>query len=65
MKFYLLPACVIICLLALLASAQAPKVVAIKAGRVLDVRTGQMLNNAFILIEGERITAVGAVEAGK
>jgi imidazolonepropionase-like amidohydrolase len=42
------------------AFAQAPKVVAIKAGRVLDVRTGQMLNNAIILIEGERITALGA-----
>ncbi|MEP7341596.1 MAG: amidohydrolase family protein [Acidobacteriota bacterium] len=41
-------------------SQPAPKVIAIKAGRVLDVRTGQVLTNAFILIEGERITAVGA-----
>ncbi len=42
------------------AQPAAPKVIVIKAGRVLDVRTGQMLNNTFILIEGERITAVGA-----
>lgn len=49
-----------LCLTAFSAFAQQPKVVAIKAGRVLDVRTGQMINNAFILIEGERITAVGA-----
>jgi imidazolonepropionase-like amidohydrolase len=50
----------VVCLLYVAAFAQQPKVVAIKAGRVLDVRTGQMINNVFILIEGERITAVGA-----
>ena len=50
----------IVCLSATLAFAQPPKVIAVKAGRVLDVLTGQMLDNAFILIEGERITAVGA-----
>src|SRR5258706_7790044 len=42
-----------------LAQQPAPNLVAIKAGRVLDVRTGQIINNAFILIEGDRITAVG------
>ena len=52
-------AALLICLLPLAIFAQTPKVIAIKAGRVLDVRSGQMLNNAFILIEGERITAVG------
>ncbi|NOT62672.1 MAG: amidohydrolase family protein [Acidobacteria bacterium] len=45
---------------AAVAFAQPPKVTVIKAARVLDVRTGQMLANAMILIEGERITAVGA-----
>ncbi|MGH9940688.1 MAG: amidohydrolase family protein [Blastocatellia bacterium] len=50
----------VVCLLPVAAFAQQSKVAAIKAGRVLDVRTGQMINNAFILIEGERITAVGA-----
>lgn len=55
------------CLLSASLFAQSAKVVAIKAGRVLDVRTGQMVANATILIEGERITAVGpnvAVPAG-
>jgi len=41
-------------------AAQQAKILAIKAGRVLDVRTGQMTNNAFIIIEGDRIKAVGA-----
>jgi imidazolonepropionase-like amidohydrolase len=43
----------------ILAQQTAPKIIAVKAGRVLDVRTGQMISNAFILIEGGRITAVG------
>ena len=60
MKFRFFSTPLIVCLSAMLAFAQPPKVIAIKAGRVLDVRTGRMLNNAFILIEGERITAVGA-----
>jgi imidazolonepropionase-like amidohydrolase len=48
-------------LLACTVSAQQPaaRVVAIKAGRVLDVRTGAFINNAVILIENDRIRAVG------
>ncbi|MEO6724687.1 MAG: amidohydrolase family protein [Blastocatellia bacterium] len=51
-------------LIPVIALAQQPaqpalKVVAIKAGHVLDVRTGKITSNAFILIEGNRITAVG------
>ncbi len=60
MKLKLFAASLFVCLLASVVFAQQSKVVAIKAGRVLDVRTGQMIPNAFILIEGERITAVGA-----
>lgn len=60
MKLKLFAASLFVCLLSVAAFAQQAKVVAIKAGRVLDVRTGQMIQNAFILIEGERITAVGA-----
>ncbi|MDX2042216.1 MAG: amidohydrolase family protein [Acidobacteriota bacterium] len=60
MKLKLFIASLFVCLLASAAFSQQAKVVAIKAGRVLDVRTGQMIPNAFILIEGERITAVGA-----
>ncbi len=38
---------------------QQPKRVAIKAGRLIDTKTGAVTNNAFILIEGDKITAVG------
>ena len=60
MKLKLVAVLLFVCLLSAFAFAQQSKVVAIKAGRVLDVRTGQMIPNAFIVIEGERITAVGA-----
>lgn len=60
MKLKLVAVLLFVCLLSAFAFAQQTKVVAIKAGRVLDVRTGQMIPNAFIVIEGERITAVGA-----
>ncbi|HEV2911886.1 MAG TPA: amidohydrolase family protein [Pyrinomonadaceae bacterium] len=39
---------------------EAPKRLAIRAGRLIDVRSGVVINNAVILIEGERITAAGA-----
>ena len=45
--------------LAIAAFAQPPKVVAVKAGRLLDPRTGAVTNNAFIIIEAEKIIAVG------
>ncbi len=38
-----------------------PKVVLIKAGRLVDVRAGRVLENQGILIEGQRIKAVGAL----
>lgn len=60
MKLRLNLALLFSCLAFFMASAQQPKITAIKAGRVLDVRTGQIINNAFIIIEGDRITAVGA-----
>jgi imidazolonepropionase-like amidohydrolase len=44
-----------------------PKRVAIKAGRIIDGRGGEPIANGVILIEGERITAVGsglAIPAG-
>ncbi|HZM89220.1 MAG TPA: amidohydrolase family protein [Blastocatellia bacterium] len=53
-------ALVVLCLVLVVTPAQNPKVVAIKTARVLDVRTGQMLNNAVVLIEGERIAAIGS-----
>jgi imidazolonepropionase-like amidohydrolase len=52
----LLVACVS---LAAWATAQTPTVVLIKAGRLLDVKSGQELTDQDILIEGERIKEVG------
>ncbi len=59
MKLRFLTASLVVGLVAGVAFSQQARVVAIKAGRVLDVRTGQLIQNAFILIEGERIVAVG------
>src|ERR1700752_482270 len=42
------------------AQSHAGTPLAIKAGRLLDVESGKMLQNQVILIDGERITAVGA-----
>lgn len=38
---------------------EPPKRLAIRAGRLIEVKSGTVINNAVILIEGERITAVG------
>jgi len=40
-------------------AADAPSIVAIKAGRLIDVVNERVLEDQLILIEGERITAVG------
>ena len=37
----------------------APKQIAVHAGRLIDVRSGQVTNDAYILISGERIVSVG------
>ncbi len=58
----------ILCLLAFAPTAhmrQAPKssatrTVAIKAGRLIDVKEGRALENQTIIVEGERIKSVGA-----
>jgi imidazolonepropionase-like amidohydrolase len=39
--------------------APAPRVVAIRAGRLFDSKTGRMLTNQVVLLLGERITEVG------
>src|SRR5215510_7150698 len=42
-----------------------PTPVAIKAGRLLDVKTGKIANNVFILVENHRIKSIGdAAPAG-
>jgi hypothetical protein len=37
----------------------APRVVAVRAGRLFDSKTGQMLTRQLVLISSERITEVG------
>jgi imidazolonepropionase-like amidohydrolase len=43
--------------------AQSPSAVAIRAGRLFDSRSGRMAENQVILIEGEKIAAVGPAES--
>lgn len=46
--------------LSLFISAQAPKVTVIKAGRLIDTVNGRVLENQTIIVEGDRIKAVGS-----
>jgi imidazolonepropionase-like amidohydrolase len=48
------------CQLAVLAQSPAKEIILIKAGKLIDVRSGRVLENQAILIEGERIKEVGA-----
>jgi imidazolonepropionase-like amidohydrolase len=48
---------------AMMLSAQSPKVVAIRAGRLFDPKSGTNLINQVVLISGDKITEVGP--AGK
>jgi imidazolonepropionase-like amidohydrolase len=38
----------------------APGVIAVRAGRLFDSKTGQLMTNQVVLLQGERITEVGA-----
>src|SRR5580700_5208038 len=40
--------------------ARAPSLIAVRAGRLFDAKSGTLLRNQVILIRGERITDVGA-----
>jgi imidazolonepropionase-like amidohydrolase len=42
--------------------AQAPQVVAVRAGHLFDSKSGQMLTSQIVLIEGDKITEVGAAD---
>jgi imidazolonepropionase-like amidohydrolase len=39
--------------------AQAPQVIAVRAGKLFDSKSGQMLTNQVVLIKGDRISSVG------
>lgn len=51
---------VLLCIVSVTSTAQSPSTIAIKAGRLIDPETGSASNNQLIIIEGERIKAVGA-----
>src|ERR1700693_2699497 len=46
-------------------SAQAPQVVAVRAGRMFDPKWGTHLTNQVVLISGDRITDVGPADSVK
>jgi imidazolonepropionase-like amidohydrolase len=48
-----------ICALAQNSASVAPKHVVIRAGRLLDVKTGNTLTNQAIIIEGDKVVSVG------
>lgn len=65
--FWLLFIVVLIPVLSAQAQTQTASVVAIKAGRLIDPETGTATTNQVIIVEGERIKAVGsnlAIPAG-
>ena len=45
--------------------SQTPAPVAVRAGHLFDSKTGQMLANQVVLIQGERITDVGPADQVK
>ena len=51
---------VLLCVVSVTSMAQSTSTIAIKAGRLIDPETGTASNNQLIIIEGERIKAVGA-----
>ena len=46
----------------LYASDNAIDVTVIKAGQILDVKTGKMVKNKYIIVDGERIRAVATLK---
>lgn len=42
--------------------AQAPRVIAIRAGHLFDSKSGNMLTNQVVLVEGQRISDVGSAD---
>jgi imidazolonepropionase-like amidohydrolase len=54
---------VLMFLAAFAAQAQGPTVIAIRAGRVFDSKSGKIADNQVILVEGEKITSVGTAES--
>jgi imidazolonepropionase-like amidohydrolase len=58
-KFRVLALLAILSCWALPASAEDPKVIAVKAARLIDVRTGEVMVQPVVLVEAGRVKAVG------
>ncbi len=63
MRFKLVVAFAVLLLSSLALSQTAPKRTVVRAGHMLDVKTGKMLSNVEIIIEGDRIVSVGGASA--
>ena len=55
-------ACALVCCAAVSTGAQAPQLTAIRAGRLFDSKSGKVVENQVILIEEDKITAVGPAD---
>ncbi len=53
---------IILFILAASLHAQTPQMVAVRAGHLFDSKSGQMLNNQIVLINGEKISEVGPAD---
>src|SRR5262249_53024740 len=51
---------ILACALAFFPGAVSAEVTAIRAGRLVDPQTGKATANAVVLVDGQKITAVGA-----
>lgn len=66
-RAFALPLLLLACSTATAADTAPPTITAVKAAHMLDVRSGALIDNAVVLISGERITAAGsklAIPAG-
>ena len=52
----------VICSSPLYASGNAIDVTVIKAGQILDVKTGKLVKNKYIIVDGERIRAIATLK---
>ena len=55
-------ACAVVCFAATAVHAQTAQVTAIRAGRLFDSKSGKVAENQVILVEEEKITAVGPAD---
>jgi imidazolonepropionase-like amidohydrolase len=61
-KFYLAFLIALIAMASPLWAQKTPQVIAVRAGHLFDSKSGQMLTNQVVLINGEKISEVGAAD---